>query len=250
MLFWTGTHEVSWLARTSVPLFISRRRLTKLKRLPKAIGPWALDSGGFSELSMYGKWRTWAEEYVYEVRRWSSYIGNMQWAAIQDWMCEPFITAKTGLTVKQHQQRTVDSYLELTSLAPEQPWVPVLQGWSYLDYMNCVRLYKANGVDLTSLPLVGLGSVCRRQHTTMVERLIRNLTDSGIKLHGFGFKLQGLKRVAKYLTSADSMAWSFGARRTPIRMKGCPHRNCANCMRYALHWRESVLKVIDRCEGV
>ena len=45
-------------------------------------------------------------------------------------MCEPFMLAKTGLTVAEHQARTVANYLELRSLAPELPFVPVLQGWS------------------------------------------------------------------------------------------------------------------------
>jgi hypothetical protein len=33
-LFYLGTHQPAWLARVRVPLFISRRRLS---RLPKAI---------------------------------------------------------------------------------------------------------------------------------------------------------------------------------------------------------------------
>jgi hypothetical protein len=28
-----------------------------------------------------------------------------------DWMCEPFMLAKTGLSVREHQQRTVTNYL-------------------------------------------------------------------------------------------------------------------------------------------
>lgn len=59
-----GTHETSWLRSAGVPLFISHRRLARLKRtLPVAIAPWALDSGGFSELSLYGGWKTTPSEY-------------------------------------------------------------------------------------------------------------------------------------------------------------------------------------------
>jgi hypothetical protein len=33
------------------------------------------------------------------------------------------------------------------------------------------------------------------------------------------------------------MAWSYRARRSPA-LPGCTgHRNCANCLRYALAWR-------------
>jgi hypothetical protein len=34
MQFYLGTHETSWLKRTSVPLFISRRRLARLRKAP------------------------------------------------------------------------------------------------------------------------------------------------------------------------------------------------------------------------
>ncbi len=64
MRFYLGTHHASWLGRTDVPLFVSRRRLAGIRRLPRALGPWALDSGGFTELSMFGRWRTTAAQYV------------------------------------------------------------------------------------------------------------------------------------------------------------------------------------------
>ena len=45
------------------------------------------------------------------------------------------------------------------------------------------------------------------------------------------------------LRSADSMAWSFDARRSRTGpMKGCEHAKCNNCKRYALWWRERLLK--------
>jgi len=239
--FYLGAHEPSWLGRAGVPLFVSRRRLARLKRKwPRAVEGWALDSGGFSELSLYGSWRTTAAEYVAEVRLWRDEVGLLDWAAIQDWMCEPFITAKTGLTVADHQTRTIESYLELRSLAPELPWAPVLQGWLYGDYLDHVEQYARAGVDLRALPVVGVGSVCRRQHTHMAEELLAHLAGNGIMAHGFGFKLEGLRRAAGHLASADSLAWSYDARRgRPL--PGCTHRACNNCLSYALRWRERVL---------
>ncbi|HYU84194.1 MAG TPA: hypothetical protein VEK80_05265, partial [Kribbellaceae bacterium] len=51
----------------------------------------------------------------------------------------------------------------------------------------------------------------------------------------------GLARYGDLLTSADSMAWSIDARRKP-HLPGCTgHKNCANCLRYALRWRGRVL---------
>ena len=64
-VLYIGSHEPSWLGRAGIPLFISHRRLARLKRtLPTAIAPWALDSGGFSELALFGGWKTTALEYV------------------------------------------------------------------------------------------------------------------------------------------------------------------------------------------
>jgi hypothetical protein len=61
-------------------------------------------------------------------------------------------------------------------------------------------------------------------------------------MHGFGFKIQGLTDHGHLLTSADSMAWSVDARRTGRTLPGCTrHKNCANCLRYALRWRTNVL---------
>jgi hypothetical protein len=228
------------LGSARIPLFLSRRVLYERKTFHRALDSWALDSGGFSELSMYGKWETPAGQYAAEVRRFSDGIGNMDWASVQDWMCEPFIIKKTGLSVKEHQRRTIDSYKRLSDLAPEIPWTPVLQGFKLDEYLNHLDMYERAGVNLFSLPIVGVGSICRRQHTTEAEKILNTLASFGLRIHGFGFKLLGLDRVANVITSADSMAWSFAARRSPP-LPGCTHKNCANCSKYALQWYGRVL---------
>jgi hypothetical protein len=244
VLFWLGTHQPSWLRQTDVPLFVSARRLRarRPRALPPALGPVALDSGAFTELSAYGRWTVPARQYADEVRGWAERPG-LVWAAIQDWMCEPFILEKTGGTIRDHQRRSLESYLELSRLAPEVLWVPVLQGWHPTDYYRHLDDFKGAGVDLFSLPLVGVGSVCRRQATQTAEGLIRELYALGLRLHAFGFKLRGLRRVSACLVSSDSMAWSYGARRRPA-LRECRgrHRNCANCLTFALRWRRQALR--------
>jgi hypothetical protein len=248
--FYLGAHHPGWLWRedVAVPLFVSARRLRAVKRPRRAVAPWALDSGGFTELSLYGRWQTPARQYAEEAQRWHSEVGSLRFAAPCDWMCEPVMLQRTGLSVPEHQRRTVANYLELRSLAPTVPWVPVLQGWAWADYLRHADDYAAAGVDLSACPTVGLGSVCRRQDTTMAEELIAHLAGRGLRLHGFGFKLLGLRRCARHLASADSMAWSFAARRSPP-LPGCTHRSCANCPRYALTWRRRVTERVDRVAG-
>ncbi|MBS2962102.1 hypothetical protein KGA66_03515 [Actinocrinis puniceicyclus] len=240
--FYLGAHHPNWLSLVDFPLFISHRRLTGRATLPRARAPWALDSGGFTELSMYGAWQTTPEQYVAAVRRYRDEIGLLTWAAPQDLMCEPFMLAKTGLSVTEHQARTVGNYLRLRELAPDLPFVPVLQGWVLPDYLACLRRYERAGIDLATLPLVGLGSVCRRQATGQIAAIVSVLAGLGLNLHGFGVKTLGLSHYAEHLASADSMAWSLNGRHTP----GCTptHRNEANCLPFASSWRRRILTAL------
>jgi len=112
--------------------------------------------------------------------------------------------------------------------------------------MACVGLYQGAGVDLTTMPLVGLGSVCRRQATTEISLIVGELAALGLRLHGFGVKRAGLAAYADGLASADSMAWSYHARRRPP-LPGCKgHKNCANCLPYALAWRAQMLAILEQ----
>jgi hypothetical protein len=238
--FYLGTHQPSWLAGLSVPLFVSHRRLARLGRLPVAGTRWVLDSGGFSELSLFGAWQTTPAAYAAAIVRYRDEIGRLDWAAPQDWMCEPFITAKTGRTIAYHQAATVASVLDLR--ARVGPIVaPVLQGWHLGDYVVCAELYRIAGIDLTAEPVVGLGSVCRRQGTGTIAAIVTELAGYGFALHGFGIKTNGLGLYARHLASADSMAWSYNARHHHA-LPGCRHRTCANCPRWALRWRDRVIR--------
>lgn len=247
MRFYLGTHRPNWLADPrfeGVPLFVSRRTLPK-KRLVRSVTDWALDSGGFTELNMHGGWKTTPKEYVADVRRFRDEIGRMAWAAPQDWMCEPVVIDKTGLSVEEHQRRTVENFLELRALAPDLPFVPVLQGWTMADYWRCEDMYEAAGVRLTDEPTVGVGTVCRRQGTAEAATILQTL-GATLKIHGFGVKRAGLAQSAHALESADSLAWSFRARRSPpLPGHEARHKNCANCPDWALMWREQLLAGLE-----
>jgi hypothetical protein len=133
----------------------------------------------------------------------------------------------------------------LRSRAPELPWLPVLQGYELDDYRRHVDDYARVGIDLRAEPLVGLGSVCRRQATPEIHRIVTTLARQGLRLHGFGVKTSGLVQYGWALHSADSLAWSDDARRLGRPLAGCVHprggKTCANCLRYALWWRARVL---------
>jgi hypothetical protein len=277
--FYLGTHMPNWLEKAGVPLFVSHNRLSKQTDLPRAAHPWALDSGGFTEIKKYGGWRISAEEYATSVRRCRDVIGYMDWAAPQDWMCEPWVIfgknehlgpkhkdyfhgtreargipddgPDEDLTsaVRKHQHYTVTNYLELRTIAPDLPFIPVLQGWTLDDYLHCLDLYSEAGVNLAEEPVVGLGSVCRRQATSEIDLIASALHARGLNLHGFGVKTRGLAVYAPCLVSADSLAWSFRGRNVRpcthgLNRLGRPSVSEANCLPFARAWRRRVLDVL------
>ncbi|MFJ7054780.1 hypothetical protein ACIQU7_24020 [Streptomyces albidoflavus] len=242
-----GTHQPAWLERPEfgedcVPLCVAQQRLAGRKTLPRAVTPWMLDSGGYKHLERNGAWTLSPHEYAAAARRYHDEIGLMDVCAIQDWMCEDEILAKTRRTVAEHQLKTVASFLNLMTLDAELPWMPVIQGRTLEDYLRCVDLYDQAGVDLTLEPVVGIGSVCRLQRTDEAARIIETLWGMGLRLHGFGFKATGLRRVAHLLYSSDSMAWSYNAvNRAPLPRCEGRHVHCGNCPRYAMAWRNQLL---------
>lgn len=231
---------VNWAEQTDVPLMISHRRLINRKTIRPALGPIVIDSGGFSELSMYGRWKTSENRYIDDISRYCENLKTVHWASPMDWMCEPVVLEATGLSVKEHQYRTVKNFCRLREKAPELPFIPVLQGWTHDDYFNCISLYESAGIDLEKEKIVGVGSVCRRQDTKAAHKLFSDLACEGIQCHGFGIKIIGLTKYSQYLASADSLAWSYNARRNPP-LSTCTHQHCSNCLKWALRWRERVL---------
>jgi hypothetical protein len=272
--FLLGTHMPSWLSRATVPLFVSDTRLRERKRFTRAVVPWSVDSGGFTQLQKHGRWTFTPAEYVARLRTYRDKIGNIRWCAPMDNMCEPLIInggkvgrqrffgtrhildpdGWLGLTyddmVNTHQDLTVANLLELRTLAPDLWIIPVLQGYTLPQYLRCAVKFRQAGIDLTREPLVGLGSVCRRQATKEVHGIILALHQLGItRLHGFGVKTLGLQRYGHLLTSADSLAWSDVARKLKVPVCGTVHprdaKNCANCEPFALTWRARLLASLE-----
>lgn len=233
--FYLGTHIPSqaWFD-LGIPLFVSRTRLEGRRRLPRATAPWALDSAGYTALHN-GGYRVTVEEYAEEVLRYDDEIGCLDWAACMDWMCEPSVLLGTGLTVRDHQARTIENFLALREHVGRLA-APVLQGWLAGQHEEHVAMYAAAGVDLWQERIVGVGSICRRNADYSIAMIVRPLAASGLRLHGFGVRSSALKTLAADLASADSMAWSAAGRRDKLATCGASHRNEANCRRYAVRW--------------
>jgi len=242
--FMLGTHVLNHMEKVNVPLFISFRQLRKRKKkrfIQKGVV--CVDSGGFSELSLFGKWTITPLEYINDLERLKGLGLQINWAAQQDMMVEPIMLEKTGLTIKEHQKRTVQNLIELRSFNSSIHFIPVLQGQTLEDYFAHFEMFEVAGFDLRKEVTVGVGSVCRRQHSDEIAHIMKCLHAKGLKLHGFGVKIDGLRKYSQFLLSSDSLAWSYGARFDPPCFE-CASRNvknCANCLDYALEWRKKVV---------
>jgi len=213
MRFFTGLHQPSD-AKHFDAVFISVNRL-RTRRSNFANADWIMDSGAFTEISTHGHYRHSVQEYAREVKRWAG-DKHLIAAVAQDWMCEPFIVAKTGLSVEQHQQLTVQRYDDLLAEDTGDVYIlPVLQGFAPGDYAQHVRMY---GNRLTPGQWVGVGSICKRNgspdQVAAVLLAIKRVRPD-LRLHGFGLKTTSLAHplVRSLLHTADSMAWSYHARK-------------------------------------
>ena len=199
-------------------------------------GRWIMDSGAFSRIST-GKGHLSVARYADIISFHAGRIpcpgfAHMDCAVAQDYMCEPFVLEMTGATVREHQEATVGRYRDLLAAMDRRCCdayiMPVLQGYTVKEYCRHVDDY--------SLPQgawVGVGSVCKRNssNTDEVRSILRAIKQKqpSWRLHGFGLKTSVLRcpSTRALLYSADSMAWSYGA-----RING---RN-ANDYREALRW--------------
>jgi hypothetical protein len=262
--YWLGTHEMSWLwdediAAAGAGLMVNFGRFRRRVSLPKKpIVPLAIDSQAYTMLLKNGEWTFSVHEYVnYLLDLYDNGLGGtIEFAASMDWPIEAEVLAKTGLTKQAHQHLTVQNFAIMWDLWPHAeipcPLMPTLQGEHLDEYQHCRQLYADYGIRLSRFDTVGLGSVCTRQDTAEAEEIVRVLANEGLPLHGFGFKVDGLRRVAQYLRSADSMAWSDDARKAAARtratdlrrMPGCTHASCSNCKWWALAWLDRLRETI------
>jgi len=221
MFFYLGTHMLNH-ARYFERAFISVRVLRNKNRQSDINAQsWIMDSGAFTEIAKYGEFRTSVEQYASEIERFSKFQ-NFELAVTQDYMCEPFMVTRTGLSVKEHQVLTIERYDSLISLVNPEIVLPVLQGYQPIEYQKCIELY---GDRLKPNMRVGVGSVCKRNTNPAAIIAVLEAIKSvrpDLKLHGFGLKKTALQNayITSMLYSADSMAWSFAARKNGLNANG------------------------------
>ena len=214
MRFYVGLHIPNY-ASDFERVFVSINKLRRYKDFRVGCKDWIMDSGAFTEISTHGRYRDEPEEFADQVNRVAAANPGLVAVVSQDWMCEPWIIERTGLSVREHQQRTIERYDRLRELIWGVYLMPVLQGYHVSDYLAHIDQY---GDRLKPRMHVGVGSICRRNtNVGEIEGLLTAITRkrADLRLHGFGLKVTALrsKVVCDGLWSADSMAWSYAARR-------------------------------------
>ena len=173
----------------------------------------ALDSAGFVAAVRYG-------EYQWEVADYLDLVASFPWRwwAAMDYCNEPQVAADKPLRLLR-MAATVARYEACAGEARRRGLpapMPVLQGWTAAEYVQSFEWLALEPCP----PLLGVGSVCRRQVNgpdgvlEIVESLDRILPAT-TQLHLFGVKSNALSVLAHHprIASTDSMAWDFAARR-------------------------------------
>ena len=176
-----------------------------------------MDSGAFSTISQYGGYPYPVSEYAEQIIRWAK-CGQLLAAVAQDYMCEPHMIQITGLSITEHQRLTIERYDALISAQTGVYIMPALQGYEPDDYVNHLKMYRAFGHILPRNSWIGVGSVCKRNgNPQAIEAVLLAIHNErpDLRLHGFGLKSTALGSglVRELLYTADSMAWSFTARK-------------------------------------
>jgi hypothetical protein len=207
-IFFVGWHQPvsgkSGCGNFNYCMISANRLINRVSWFP--VQNWAMDSGAFTLITS-GKGHMETQAYANLINRFYG-NGNLLFAVSQDYMCEPFVLAITGLTIADHQRMTIEKYDELLSYSPKPYIMPVLQGYAPSDYVKHLKDY---GDRLLEKAWVEVGSVCKR-NSSPGQILNVLLAIKGerpdLRLHGFGVKQTSLLSPAIWdlLYSADSAA--------------------------------------------
>lgn len=212
MRFFVGLHHPH-VAGNFEAAFISVNAIRD-RRSAFPANDWIMDSGAFTTIFKHGDYPHPVSEYAAQIRRWKT-NGNLLAAVSQDYMCEADMLKRTGLTVEEHQRLTIERYDALIAEDTGVYIMPVLQGYMAREYVHHIRQY---GDRLKLGMWVGVGSVCKRNSNPMaIWKVLSAIKEErpDLLLHGFGVKKTSLQEtiIRDMLHTADSMAWSFAARR-------------------------------------
>ena len=177
----------------------------------------ALDSAGFTAAAHYGDYRFSVDDYL-------ELVATRDWAfwSAMDYCVEPQVAPDAAMR-RLRVEATIARYWECVDKAAKRglkPPLPVLQGLMFDEYARCAQ-EMAIGPDV---PLVGIGSVCRRHlygpdGVLAIVAALDEILPRETRLHLFGLKGAGslgvlVRQFPHRIASTDSMAWDMAVRRS------------------------------------
>jgi len=207
------------LPASSFARFCSKKTgALKPGNLPPQVTRRAADSGGYVATKKFGDYQYSQEQYT----DWL-FTFNPQWAAMRDYCCEPDIATDSNLMVIR-QARTTENAYATWGEYKDTPfaWVPTVQGWEPADYVRHAAELKplitemASHYGKDSEFRVGIGSLCQREKTTLIQDVVRAVQEvlPDYPLHLWGVKGAVLREKSPLLArvvSVDSAAWTWAA---------------------------------------
>lgn len=148
--------------------------------------------------------------------------------------------------MRERSNGKVANLVQLREMAPDLPFIPVLQGFTLGEYVHGFDQYATACIDLAAEPIVMLGSVCRREATTEIHAIVTTPHARGItQLHASASSpLASASTVTCPPRPIPSPGPSTPAA-TGVRPRGAPDtantKNCASRLPYALAWRRRII---------
>ena len=147
-----------------------------------------LDCGAFTFRS--GPY-PWVEYYNWIIDHVSSYPDVLDLVATVD--------------VIGDYRKTVANGIRCIDMDTSLPWLPVLQGATVKEYVECLRMYEAADIDVSYCAVGGL----KPKNQYLKRAILDRLSQEMVHLHGFGLVLKDLRDATIYnaVRSADSASW-------------------------------------------
>lgn len=204
------------------------RRRFRVRRPPADhVGPVAVDSGGFTAARRWGDYPWTHQQYVDFVRETTRDV-QLVFCAVMDYACERGVNRSIHPSNRARIDAGLANEQSLRALAPDLPWLAVLQGDSPAE--RTYDLVRRCHLGLLPAPggVAGIGSICgrrAREAAAVIRWYGRRLP--GVSYHAFGLDVRALDvadDVALLLASWDSYAWLWARGRKFYDRPGELHR--------------------------
>ena len=229
----------------------------RVRRVPAdVVSGICVDSGGFTAAKRWGKYPWTVEQYADFVRELARDV-PLEFVATMDYACEPGVNREVIATNRARIDASIENDAMCRTVAPDLPWLSVLQGDS-LDERE-YDLGRRAAAGLLPGEYAGIGSICGRRNRAareVVRWYGRQLP--GVQYHGFGLAVRVLDDpgAAWHIRSWDSYAWNWargraGMDRPEIYERGQGEGWSAYTARLGrLYYENTVMPRIDRVQQV